>query len=286
MLSTLNYIHSVQWSYKAINALSSSEITLGDPSVAIALIDTGVEILHPEIIHSISTNSENITDLDGHGTFCAGILVGSGHENIYGIAPQCTLIPIKVPYNNHQVGYVSTFSYFIAEGIKCAVNQGAKVINISFTTLKDSKHIREAVKYAQDKGCLLIAPAGQDNTHQKCYPAAYEGILSVGAINRNNEKLEESNYGDWVSVCAPGKNIESIYLNNTTAIMSGTSIACPYVTGLAALLFSLAKDKITAEEVKQIIESTCNPLQDSTICRYGIIDVQKALEECRCRTNH
>src|SRR5690606_25278591 len=119
-----------------------------------------------------------------------------------------------------------------------AADQGAKVINLSLGSPFSAYTLQRAVDYAWSRGAVVIAAAGNENTNTPHYPAAYPNVIAVASVNANDSKSVFSNYGQWVDVAAPGSEILSTYPDNRYAYLSGTSMAAPHVSGLAALLAS------------------------------------------------
>jgi thermitase len=135
----------------------------------------------------------------------------------------------------------------IANGIRWAADNGAKVINMSLGGYSASSTVQDAVNYAWGKGVVLVAAAGNDNTTSKLYPAAYDNVIAVAATDRNDRKASFSNYGDWVDIGAPGASILSTTPDHRSRIWgrgvkyaygSGTSMATPFVAGVAGLVWA------------------------------------------------
>lgn len=161
-----------------------------------------------------------------HGTLCAGILVA--------VAPGAMIMPIRAFDDN---GNADVFT--LAKAIRWAADHNADIINMSFGTLEDSKVLAEAISYARNKGVLLIASAGNDNTSTPQYPAAYAGVMTVAATNLSDQKASFSNYGSNVVLDAPGVNVISAYPGGGYAMVSGTSFSAPEVAGEIALILRL-----------------------------------------------
>lgn len=147
----------------------------------------------------------------------------------------------------------------VAQGIIWAVNNGASVINISIEIREASPELEDAVDYAWNQGVIIIAAAGNDGSQSPIYPAYYENSIAVAATRENDTLAPLSNYGDWVNVAAPGFNIYSTLPDDGYGYKTGTSFAAPYVSGLAALLFSVVTDtngdgKLN-DEVRAVIET-------------------------------
>lgn len=241
-----------QYALGKLQAEEAWNITQGDGSVVIAIVDTGVDPNHPDLRPRLLqgwnalTHSTDVRDDFGHGTHCAGIAaaIGDNGQGIAGLAPNSRILPVKVLGANG-----SGSSSAIAEGIRWAADHGAQVINLSLGASMGSEIIREAIVYAIDKGVTVLAAMGNDGGQVRSYPAAYapeiNGLVSVGASDSGDQRAYFSNYGSWITVAAPGSRILStlpqyaVQMNPTGdayGLADGTSMATPYVTGLAALL--------------------------------------------------
>jgi thermitase len=150
----------------------------------------------------------------------------------------------------------------VARGIVWAVDHGAKIINLSLA-MGASARLEEAVDYAWSRGAILIAAAGNKGTVEPSYPAYYENCLAVAGTNQNNSLALLSSYGDWVDVAAPGFNIYSELPQNQYGYKTGTSAAGAHVSGVAALVYSVAEDSngngAVNDEVRWAIEDSCTP---------------------------
>lgn len=238
---------SIPWGVREINGGN------GGKGVNVAIIDTGVNKYHTDLKANIrlcvdtSKPGKRIvlgcSDANGHGTHVAGIVAANGGKGkgIYGVAPQTNLFIIKAGSNNF-------WSDDVAEGIKYAADKGANIISMSLGSSHKSVVEKEAIDYALSKGVLIIAAAGNSgpDSDSIVYPAAYKEVVSVAAIDENENVASFSsrglNDGDYIKedreieFSAPGVNIESTY-RNCYATLSGTSMAAPHIAGLAAKLW-------------------------------------------------
>ena len=221
----------------------------------------------------------NPMDVLGHGTHCAGIAAAATNNGIgiAGVAPNCRIMAIRAGYKDPS-GNGSLQDADIEQAILYAIDNGAKVISMSFGGSNSAAVWADEIKAAYAANIVLVAAAGNDNASSKFYPAAMDGVIAVAATDQNDNKASFSNYGDWVDVAAPGVSILSTLPNNSYASWSGTSMACPHVAGIAALI--LSKDPtLSNEKVKQIIEYSAADLGDPGIDNYfgyGRIDAQAA----------
>ena len=198
-------------------------------------------------------------DDNSHGTHCAGI-ASAATDNTFGIAGlcwNCSIMGVKVLSNTGAGSYMS-----VADGIIYAADQNASIISLSLGGSTDSSFVYDAVNYAYSEGSVIIAAAGNSDTDAKSYPAGYDVVIAVGATDINDQKASFSNYGSWVDVSAPGVDIYSTVLNNGYSYMSGTSMACPQVSGLAGLILSV-NPSLSNDEVKDILVTNVDPLLDN-----------------------
>lgn len=275
-----------QYSLKKVNANSAWEVNQGSPSTIIGIVDTGVDLDHPDLKAKLLEGYNAIApgtppkDDAKHGTHVAGIAsaIGNNGLGVSGLAPKCKILPVKVLGNG--TGSIAT----IADGLIWAADHGADVVNMSLGTYTEEKTLGEAVKYALGKNVVLIATMGNDNMEKRRYPAGFPGMIAIGSTDENDKKSSFSNYGDWITVSAPGSNILSTlptYMSpNGYGKMSGTSMAAPLVTGLAGLIRSQSKN-ISPAETAKLLKATADDLGDAGFDKYfgaGRINAAKALE--------
>lgn len=217
-------------------------------------------------------------DNAGHGTHCAGIAAADTNNGI-GVAGVCwnaKIMPVRVGYkSSDDIGYID--SKAAALGLLYAANNGADVISMSYGGPIRSLLAILALNYAYDKGVVLVAAAGNQFSNKKHYPAAYKNVIAVAATDRNDYKAYFSNYGGWVDVAAPGVDIMSTILDNQYVNISGTSMACPMVAGLAGLILS-KNDSLSPDQVKTILKYSVDRLYplEFPIPR-GRVNARKAL---------
>ena len=230
-----------QWALKKTQLL---QITADDPEVLIAILDTGIDQQHEDLAGKVVANvnfsdSPTASDLNGHGTHVAGIIAATTDNGIGGasVVPGCRLLNVKVADDNGRVWASS-----IAKGIVWAVDNEAKVINISLVVPNSSPALEQAIDYAWSKGIVLIAGAGNNIKSVPVYPAAYPKVIAVAAIDSEGELWSKSNYGDWVDAYAPGVEIYSTLPGNNYGYQSGTSMATAYVSAAAASALTTVTD--------------------------------------------
>ncbi|HBI04432.1 MAG TPA: peptidase S8 [Paenibacillaceae bacterium] len=283
MVPNDTFYPSYQWNMPIIDMEKAWDISKGKETIKVAVIDTGVELNHPEFKgkltsgYNVLSGSSNANDDNGHGTHVTGIIAAhiNNKEGIAGMTWYNPVIPIK------GIGADGSGSSFdIAKGIKWATDHGAKVINLSVGNYNPSEVLHDAIKYAYTKDVVMIAATGNDDTSQPSYPASYPEVIGVSAVDGNKKRASFSNYGSSVDVVAPGVDIPSTYTNQEYAQLSGTSMACPHVTGLATLIRSV-NPSLKNEQVMSIIKYSSQDLGTAgrdDYYGYGLINVSKALE--------
>jgi type VII secretion-associated serine protease mycosin len=273
-----------QWNLPLIETLQGWNIARGSQDVKVAVVDTGVDLNHPDLKDNLLEGTNIVSkggtppqDDVGHGTHVAGIISAlvNNNEGVAGMTWFNPILPIKVLDAS---GSGST--YAVAQGIIWAADHGAKVINLSLGNYADAQFLHDAIKYAYDKDVVLIAASGNDNTERPGYPAAYEEVFAVAATDAKKNKASFSNYGNYIDVAAPGVSIPSTYPDNQYAALSGTSMASPHVSALAALIRS-ANPLLKNTEVMEIMRKSASDIGEpgkDKYFGYGLIDVVKALE--------
>ncbi len=263
----------------------------GSSNIIIAIVDTGVYLQHEDLKGKIVggydfvNNDADPSDDHWHGTHVAGIAAAETNNGI-GVAGVCwnaKIMPIKV-LDSTGSGYYS----WIADGIEWAVDRGAKVINLSLGGEPSSFVLEEAVNYAFSKGALCVAATGNDRDKRVLYPAAYKNCLAVGATNDRDLESGWHSKGPEVDVSAPGEYIFSTFnptyqnYNANYAWASGTSMATPIVSGLAALIFS-KNPFISPKDLMNLIKYTSDDVNSSTFkgvdefIGYGRVNAKTAI---------
>lgn len=262
-----------------IKTLEGWDWSLGSPDVVIAILDTGVAADHEDLSgkmnpgYNFVDDSTDTRDDNGHGTFVASIAAAETDNflGMAGVCRECRIMPIKA-FDSEGLGdYLA-----IAAGIRFAVDQGARVLNLSFGGEYDSFILLDACRYAFESGCVLVAAAGNEAT-DILYPARYDSYcLAVGASDAYDKTAEWSNFGPEMDVAAPGDYVfGAVFLPeepdklNLYGWGSGTSFAAPYVAGAAALLIS-EKSFLTVEQVMNLIKYTADDVNDS---RFPGVDI-------------
>lgn len=220
-------------------------------NVKIAVLDTGVDLNHSDLKENLLEGTNFIEknlppqDFNSHGTHVSGIIAAKNNDlGIVGIAPQAKILPIKV-LNNYGAGDMKA----VLDGINYAVSQKVDIICMSLGTRDPVEEIRVAIEEAAENNTICFVAAGNaGNTEQLLYPAAYTECISIGAVDENCLRASFSCTGPNLDFVAPGVKIYSCVPKNTYAYMSGSSMACPFAVGVAALVLS-SKRKIDPEAV-------------------------------------
>jgi subtilisin family serine protease len=236
---TGNPVGSTVLNQSAATFLDQSSATFLDQSSATFLDQSSATFLDQSSATFLDQSSATFLDstnpFHGHGTLVAGILSA--------IAPQSMIMPLRVFDDS---GNADT--YTIATAIRYAVDHGAHVINMSFSTTDDSKALKDALDYANKAGVVLVASAGNDNSSQPVLPASAGNVIGVAATDLTDMKASFSNYGGYLQVSAPGVNIIAPYPSGHYALVSGTSFSAPIVAGEAALIRSFYLGTINVED--------------------------------------
>ena len=267
------------WGIEAIYDLAV-ESTSGGQDVTVAILDTGVNKDHADLVRRITEcgdfthprlvyRDRKCADLNGHGTHVAGIIGADGGEDglgIYGVAPEVSIWAYKVCDVSG-----SCWADDIAGAIRMAADFSVNIINLSVGSDVEIPMVTKAINYAREQGVLVVVAAGNDGPDKGTidYPAAHEYAMSVGAFDESQQVAEwssrginsettkrEKNAGD-VEFAAPGVEIESTWKDGGYAKKSGTSMATPFITGLAAKLWS-----DTAESTRTLLQNLANDIWD------------------------
>jgi len=292
---------SHQWALDTIDAPEAwGLLAAGAPEVIVAVLDTGVDYEHYDLNGSMWTdgaghgydfhNSDNDPmDDNGHGTHCAGIIAAEKNNSlaIAGVAPNARIMALKILGANSGGNIADA-----ANALYYAANNGAQIASNSWGCQVDSRTLRQAVNHVVNvKGMLMVAAAGNEGDASKQYPAAYENVISVAAINNSNQRAVFSNFGETVDIAAPGVGILSLagsegHIGDLTdpaldpegytSTASGTSMACPHVSGVAALILSEHPD-YTPDQIKTLLKSTAYQLDTDEYIGQGIVNANNAM---------
>lgn len=254
--------YSLQWHLPAIQAPAAWNYTTGSASVKVAMIDSGVDGTHPDLVanlipgYNFVSNNTITSDTMGHGTTTAGTLgaVGNNGNGIAGVDWQSAIMPLVVV---DQTGYASYSN--IASAITYAAQNGVRIVNISIGGTTSSSALQSAVNYAWSMGTVVFASAGNGGSNAPYYPAGCQYVVAVGATDSTNTWQSWSNYGTFLSVVAPGVNIYTTTEGGGYGYEAGTSYSSPIAAGVGALMLSYAPS-LSASALVSTLESTATDL--------------------------
>jgi thermitase len=284
-------------------------VTRGRPDVTVAVLDTGVDLTHPELEGNIVKRADFVdlqgldtaqfvgdikdyddvpTDEVGHGTHVSGIVAGRGLRMDEGIAPDCRLMAVRVLATMRSgdklvgAGVVDN----INPAIKWAVDKGADVVNMSLGIKHQGGGLphEDVIRYALSKNVTVVAASGNDGSPARYYPGALPGVVAVGAADDSGWPAPFSSYGARITVMAPGVNILSSHARGGYAVASGTSQASPFVAACVALMVSHARNRgrrLTNSDVAGILRHTSDRVdarRRDQRAGYGLINMTDAMK--------
>ncbi|MEU4565759.1 type VII secretion-associated serine protease mycosin [Micromonospora sp. NPDC023956] len=238
----------------------------------VAVVDSGVDRRHPQLTGRVLDGTDYLDpgddgsrDCAGHGTGVASLIAAAPRAGVAfrGLAPEARILPVRVSeqqvVDGREAGRTVSAAVF-ARAIRWAVDRDADVLNLSVVLYADDPAVRAAVAYALDRDVVVVAAAG--NLHAegdpRPYPAAYHGVIGVGAISANGVRAEFSQVGGYVDVVAPGSDVVLAAPGRGHRRGEGTSYATPFVAATAALLREY-RPELTAAQVTQRIVATADP---------------------------
>jgi subtilisin family serine protease len=282
---------------RMVRTAEALALEAGDPGVLVGLVDSGISKRHIELTDTFRPgfdtvrlesadvgvgvellgdhrrDDDNPEDVHvGHGMGCAGIIAAAGHAMPRGLGGACTILPMRglaaarIPGKAAAIGLGSLSDLDLA--VKIAVDLGAKIINMSFGTddaaLSPSspKPHSEIIRYALARGCILVAASGNNGRATRFWPAAYPGVIAVGAVGADGRPAAFSTRGDHVALCAPGEQVLTTSIDDGYQYATGTSFAAPFAAGAAALLVARSHRRarpIDAAAVRRILMRTAQP---------------------------
>jgi hypothetical protein len=267
---------AMTWTYGALNLPAAWDVTTGSEEVVIAVVDSGVEALHADLVGAVDPGYDFVdddgdaSDLNGHGTAVAGIAAARANNGLgaAGACWSCRILPIRVLRPD---GFALNAT--MARAVDFAVERGAAVVNLSVYGENRNSALRESIRRARAAGVLVVAAAGNEAVSTPEYPAAYPETISVGATIEDGALADYSSRGDWVKVAAPGCTPTTL-LGGGFGAGCGTSGATPLVAGIVALLRASAPFA-TAAQIETALARTARPVRG---VRFGLVDARGALE--------
>lgn len=253
-----------EWHLAKIQAFEAWQGTTGNTNVIVAVLDSGVDTNQPDLAgrllpgYDFVDGTSNMVDDFGHGTAVTGTIAADGNNGVgvAGVAYGCSVLPVKVMDSSGFAAYST-----IASGINYAVENGARVINLSVAGSDASGTLQQAINFAWSNNVVVVAAAGNAATSTPMYPAACSNVLAVSATAQDDSLAYFSSYGNYVQISAPGEMIWTTQasLNNPYAPWQGTSFASPVVAGVAALVLS-ANPTLSNAQIVSLLEQTADDL--------------------------
>jgi subtilisin family serine protease len=283
-----------------IHAPEAWEYTTGDKGIVVAVIDTGIDYYHPDLAGNVWVNSREIAgngldddgngfiddihgfdfvnndsdpmDDHGHGSHISGIIgaVANNQIGVAGVCWQVSLMAVKA-FDENGDGQIDT----AIQGIRYAIENGAQILNASWGNSQRSSAMEDVLEAAHQAGVIIIAAAGNDNSENPFYPAAYAHVIGVAATDAKDQRTRFSNFGSYVAVAAPGENIYSTLPNNSYDFFSGTSMSTPYVSGVAALVLS-RHPEFTNVQLENILRNAVDAIPTDKYIGAGRINAAAA----------
>lgn len=276
-----------QWYLNNISAPAAWDITTGSSNVVVAVLDSGCDPAHPDLTPNylpgwnFVDNNTNTSDVQGHGTAVAGCVGASGNNGI-GIASvswSSWVMPVRIAYNNNGQAYA--YWSTVAQGMQWAVDHGAKIENCSYVGLTGSATIQSAAQYVYNHGGLFVACAGNDNVNPGF--AANPYIIIVSGTDSGNNRAYFSDFGNFVTVCAPATNIYTTSNGKTYGYWAGTSFASPIVAAVLALEWAI-NPNLSNAQVRSIMIQTVDDLGAAgwdQYFGYGKVNAYRAVVTAR-----
>lgn len=270
------------WALELIHADSALQSGYTGQGVRVGVIDSGINP-HPDLAENLvpgacyisdTTVSSDTADNYGHGTKVAGLIAGHNADFNSGAAPGVTLVPLKC--TDGKAVKVSAICRAVYGGVD---DYDCDILNLSLGVTRNYEALGEAISYAQSKGVLVVAAVGNSGNAAICYPAGFEGVLGVGAVDSSGTVYSKSNRNETVFLSAPGVDVLTTYSSGGYTTASGTSFAVPLVTAAAADLMS-ADPSLSAEMISSLLQSGATDAGDAgwdTAYGYGIVDIEASL---------
>lgn len=278
------------WGIERIGSRLVNAVGNTGKGIKIGVLDSGIDYNHDDLKgnyrggYNIVDDNNDPMDQNGHGTHVAGIVAAEDNNiGVVGVAPQAYLYSVKV------LAFDSTGSTSnIVGGLEWSVDNGMQIINMSLGSCENSISVGRAINNTYNAGILIVAAAGNSGNaagtgNTMDYPASYDSVISVGATDINDNRGKFSSTGPKLELSAPGVNILSTLNGNKYGTLSGTSMASPHVTGVAALIMS-AEPGITNSRVRIRMQTTAQNMSNVTggfsakdWYGYGLVDAVRAV---------
>ena len=277
------YYAEDKWDLTLINAEPAFQMGALGEGVRVGVLDSGVnpvaylaDSLLPGHNYMEGEDGDDTTDNYGHGTLVAALIAGSGAEGCVGAAPGAELVPLKI--TDGKAIAVSTVCRAIYGGID---DYDCDVLNLSLGVTSEFQALREAIDYAAEQGVVVVAAVGNNGNRGRMYPAEYESVIGVGAVDEDGSISDHSNHNGSVFLSAPGVNVKTAGKLGGYTSASGTSFSVPYVTAAAAAMLGL-DPLLSPEDIASILAETARDAGSEgwdEYYGYGILDLGACTEK-------
>jgi subtilisin len=283
-VQTSSRLPKIPWGVETIGA-TYARIPRRFSRPKVAILDTGLSY-HPALnissTHVNFTSESSALDRNGHGTHIAGTIGGyspykrKGGNAFHGVYPQIPLVAVKAFTKDGSANLSS-----ILEGIEWCINHNVHIINMSFGLDQHQTLLHEAIKLAYQNGIIMVAASGNDGKPGLNFPARYPEVISVGSINQQGQISDFSQYGNSLDIVAPGEEIFSTWIGKTYKTISGTSMACAYVSGALTLMLAL-KPTLSPSAARDILLQNTKPLSASYLKQgSGLVSVKEIISSLK-----
>ena len=268
-----------QWYLPRIGSGDAWTFTTGSPSVVVAVVDSGVYAQHPDLSSKLVAGwnfvkgNADTADVLGHGTAVAGTIAAATNNGIgvAGVSWASLVMPLVVVDEYDFAAYSD-----IAAAIRYAADHGVRIINVSIGGSSISTTLQNAVDYAWNKGALVFAAAMNNSVSTRYYPAACTHALAVSASDSNDHLASFSNFGDWITLAAPGTDILTTMNGGGYGFWNGTSFASPIAAGVAALALAV-NPKLTNQDLLSVLRNSADDIGSSGYFGWGRVNAARAV---------
>ncbi|MFB4165100.1 S8 family peptidase [Alteribacillus sp. JSM 102045] len=272
----------IPWGLDRLEAPDVHGDGISGNGVKVAVLDSGIDGNHEDLhvaggVSFVDSEPDPQTDRNGHGTHVAGTIASlDNNTGVLGMSPQAELYAVKVLGADGSGDFSS-----IAQGLEWSIDNNMDIVNMSLGGTMGSQALEEASDNAYEAGITVIAAAGNSGSlgffNTINYPAKYDSVMAVGAVDENDNRASFSSVGEELEVMAPGVNVLSTTPNDNYEAFDGTSMASPHVAGAASLMLD-NDPSLSSEEIRQKLNATADPLGDSFYYGNGIVNLKAALQ--------
>ncbi len=279
----LDYDESLQWNLSVIHAQGAFERGALGQGVRVGVLDSGVNP-HPDLGDRLlrgfnymedAADGKDTGDQYGHGTRVAGLIAGTGENGYLGAAPMAELIPLKI--TDGKKVRISAICRAVYGGID---DFGCDVLNMSLGISGEYQSLKEAMDYAEQQGVVVVSAVGNTGKTAAYYPAVYDTVVGVGAVDLDENVYYHSNHNDSVFLTAPGVDVRSTSSSGGYVLSSGTSFSVPQVSGAAAVLLGI-DPALTPEEIRVLLAASAGDRGEEGFDEYygyGILQIAEAVQ--------